>query len=40
MGFDEAVNAAFGAAALDLALRFFSAIRCVEFECAAPAAAP
>ncbi len=40
MGFDEAVNAAYGAAALDLALRFFSAIRCVEFECAAPAAAP
>ena len=32
MGFDEAVNAAFGADALALALRFFSAIRCVEYE--------
>ena len=40
IGFDEAVQAAYGAGALDLALRFFSAIRCGEIECAAPAAAP
>jgi len=38
--FDEAVNAAFGASALDLAWRFFGGIRCEQLECAAPAAAP
>ena len=40
MGFDEAIHAAFGADALALALRFFSAIRCDQLECVAPAAAP
>ena len=38
--FDEAVNAAFGAGALELAQRFFSSVRCAQLECAAPAAAP
>ncbi|HZM43582.1 MAG TPA: hypothetical protein VFC14_02040 [Burkholderiales bacterium] len=38
--FDEAVNAAFGTNALELARRFFDGIRCEQFECAAPAAAP
>jgi len=38
--FDEAVNAVFGANALELAQRFFGAIRCEQLECAAPAAAP
>lgn len=40
MPFDEAVNAAFGAGALELAQRFFGGIRCAQRECAAPAAAP
>ena len=38
--FDDAVNAAFGAGALELAQRFFGGIRCRGIECAAPAAAP
>jgi hypothetical protein len=40
MPFDEAVNAAFGANALELARRFFAGIHCEQFECTAPAAAP
>src|SRR5215831_8153117 len=40
VAFDEAVNAAFGSDALELALKFFSEIRCARVECAAPAAAP